>query len=312
MSKPVKRSRPQIVKVDADRAGQRLDNFLSARLKGVPRSALYRMIRTGQVRINGGRCKPASRLAEGDEVRVPPARTAERETFVVSDRVIGQVEQAVIHEDQDLLVVDKPPGMAVHAGSGLPWGLIDALRQSRPGEFIELAHRLDRETSGCLVLARSGAALNDLSARFREGRVEKRYLCLMNGKLKEAMVEVDAPLRKVSAGGAGLVEVSADGKEAVTRFRRLELYRDCTYAEAELFTGRTHQIRAHARHIGLPLAGDDRYASRESLKKWKRRGLKRVFLHAHRLALTGPSGEALSFESPLPAPLRRILDELER
>ncbi len=311
MSKPNKRSGAHLVKVDADRAGQRLDNFLSARLKGVPRSAVYRMIRTGQVRINGRRCKPASRLEEGDDVRIPPAATTERDTFVISDRVISQLRAAVLFEDHDLMVIDKPSGMAVHSGSGLPWGLIDALRQARPGEFIELVHRLDRETSGCLVLARNGAALNDLSAQFRDGRIEKRYLCLLDGRLREAVVEVDAPLRKVSTGSTGLVEVSEDGKPALTRFHLLDAYRDCSYAEAELFTGRTHQIRAHARYIGMPLAGDERYAGRASLKKWKRRGLKRVFLHAHRLALTSPKGEPLVFESPLPATLRRVLIELE-
>ena len=311
MSKKNNRSRVQRVRVDADRAGQRLDNFLSARLKGVPRAAIYRMIRTGQVRINGGRCKPAARLEEGDEVRIPPARTSERGEFTVSDRVIAQLEGAILFEDADLLVIDKPSGMAVHAGSGLPWGLIDALRQGRPGQFLELVHRLDRETSGCLVLARSGAALGALSAQFRDGAVGKRYLCLMNGRLKEAVVEVNAPLRKVPDGSSGQVEVCANGKPALTRFRLLEPYRDCSYAEAELFTGRTHQIRAHARHIGMPLAGDERYSARESLKKWRKRGLKRIFLHAHRLALDGPAGVPLAFEAPLPGALRKVLDLLE-
>ena len=313
MSKPNKSSGAHLVEVDSDRAGQRLDNFLSGKLKGVPRSAVYRMIRTGQVRINGGRCKAASRLEEGDKVRIPPAHTRDKGEVVVSDRVMQQIEDAIIYESQDLIVVNKPSGMAVHSGSGLPWGLIDAIRQNRPEEYVELVHRLDRETSGCLVLARNGAALNALSAQFRDGQVQKRYLCLMNGQMRESVIEVDAPLRKVQSGNTGQVEVDEEGgKPALSRFQLLQSYRDCSYAEVELFTGRTHQIRAHAKHIGLPLAGDDRYASRESLKKWKKRGLGRIFLHAHRLGLKTPSGESLVCDAPLPAPLRKALDGLEQ
>lgn len=298
----------RLVTVDTHRAGQRLDNFLATLLKGVPRAAVYRMIRTGQVRINGGRAKPATRLEAGDEVRVPPARTRPDDTVVVSDAIRRQVREAILYEDDDLLVVDKPSGMAVHAGSGLPWGLIDALRQDRPGAYLELAHRLDRDTSGCLVLARSGAALTHLSAQFREGAVRKHYLCLLDGRLPEAVVDVDAPLAKLEGEARGPVEVQEEGKPSLTRFRLLEIYADCSYVEAELFTGRTHQIRAHARHLGLPLAGDRKYASRESLKKWKARGLNRIFLHAHRLALTAPPGQEVEFTAPLPEPLRAVLD----
>jgi 23S rRNA pseudouridine955/2504/2580 synthase len=312
MSKPNKSSGAYLVEVDSDRAGQRLDNFLAGKLKGVPKSAVYRMIRTGQVRINSGRCKASSRLEEGDKVRIPPAHTRDKGDIIVSERVIQQLEDAIIHETSDLLVINKPSGMAVHSGSGLPWGLIDAIRQSRPGEYVELVHRLDRETSGCLILARSGPALSALSTQFRDGQVQKRYLCLMNGQMHQAVIEVDAPLRKVQSADQGLVEVSDQGKPALTRFHLLQDYRDCSYAEVELFTGRTHQIRAHAKHMGLPLAGDDRYASRESLKKWKKRGLGRIFLHAHRLGLNAPSGEALTFDAPLPTPLRKVLDGLEQ
>jgi 23S rRNA pseudouridine955/2504/2580 synthase len=311
MSNSNKSSGVQIVQVDSHRAGQRLDNFLAGKLKGVPKSAVYRMIRTGQVRINGRRCKAASRLEEGDEVRIPPAHVRGQGEFTVSDRVRSQVEACLIHEGPDLLVIDKPSGMAVHSGSGLPWGLIDALRQNRPDEYLELVHRLDRETSGCLVLARNGNALKHLSAQFREGQVDKRYLCLLDGFMPQAAVEVNAPLRKMPSAKQATVEVSREGKPALTRFHRLQEYGDCSYAEAELFTGRTHQIRAHAKHIGLPLAGDDRYSGRESLKKWKKRGLTRIFLHAHRLNLLTPSGETLTVEAPLPASLRKVLDALE-
>lgn len=311
MSTNNSRSGVHTVRVDTDRAGQRLDNFLSALMKGVPRAAIYRMIRTGQVRINGGRAKPATRLEEGDEVRIPPAQTRGHDSPPVSERVRQQLRNAILYEDRDLLVVNKPAGMVVHAGSGLPWGLIDALRQDRPDEYLELAHRLDRETSGCLVLARSGAALNHLAMLFRDGQVRKRYLCLMDGRMPEDVIEVDAPLARAEGSAGGPVEVQEEGKPSLTRFRLLQRFRDCSYVEAELFTGRTHQIRAHARHIGLTLAGDAKYAEPGALKKWKARGLGRVFLHAHRLGLVAPSGEELEFAAPLPDNLREVLDRLE-
>lgn len=310
MTKPDERNRAHTVKVDPDRAGQRLDNFLCAQLKGVPKAAVYRMIRTGQVRVNGGRARAATRLEQGDDVRIPPARTRGGESVAVSERVRAQVRSAILYQDGDLLVVNKPAGMAVHAGSGLPWGLIDVVRQDRPGEYVELAHRLDRETSGCLLLARNGAALQHVSAQFREGRVAKRYLCLLEGRLPEAVVEVDAPLARAEGEARESMEFDESGKASRTRFRLLHQYADCCYVEAELFTGRTHQIRAHARHIGLPLAGDARYAGHEAARRWRERGLGRLFLHAHRLGLTAPSGDEVEFDAPLPDDLRAVLDAL--
>lgn len=310
MSTSIKTS-VQLVQVSADHDDQRLDNFLVTRLKGLPRSALYRMIRTGQVRINGGRCKPSTRLCQGDEVRIPPARIAQRGKMAVSEPVCSQIRAAVLFKDSDLLVVNKPSGMAVHAGSGLPWGLIDVVRQLHPGEFCELVHRLDRETSGCLVLARNGKTLKHLTGLFRDGRVDKFYLCLLHGEMKESMIEVDAPLKKVQAGAEQRMEVRAEGKPALTRFRRLQTYAGCTYAEAELLTGRTHQIRVHARHLGMPLAGDTKYASKGSVKQWKKRGLQRVFLHAQRLNFATSAGEDMDFAAPLPVNLKAVLDRLE-
>lgn len=308
-----KNNSPEVrrVSVDADRDGQRLDNFLLTQLKGVPKSAIYRLIRKGQVRVNGGRCKPATRLREGDEVRIPPVRSSERQAAALPERVITQLASSIRYEDDDLVVVDKPAGMAVHAGSGLAWGLIDGLRQGRPGQYLELVHRLDRETSGCLVVAKTGQALRHLSSEFREGSVDKRYLCLLDGRLPEDVVEVTAPLGKVPGAARRQVAVLEDGKPAHTRFRLLHTFRSGSYVEAELLTGRTHQIRAHALHIGLPLAGDELYADRESVKRWRQRGLKRLFLHAHRLELLLPSGEKQAFDAPLPGELKRLLDTLE-
>jgi 23S rRNA pseudouridine955/2504/2580 synthase len=299
--------------VPAGKAGQRLDNFLVSRLKGVPRSMIYRLIRTGQVRINGKRCKPASRLDAGDKVRIPPARVAQREDAVIPDRALEQLKHRVLYRDQEVLVIDKPSGMAVHGGSGLPWGVIDVVRRLFPGDELELAHRLDRETSGCLLLARGGAALNHFSALFRDGQVEKRYLCLLQGRLPEAVVEVDAPLRRVAPEGRDRVmAVMPDGKPARTRFRLLDSWPDASYVEAELLTGRTHQIRVHALHLGMPLAGDTKYASKASCKRWRALGLKRIFLHAHALRLERPGGGSLDVQAPLPDTLRVVLDSLER
>jgi len=307
-----KSSGVRLVEVTADRAGQRLDNFLSAQLKGLPRSAVYRMIRTGQVRINSKRCKPASRIEEGDMVRIPPARIRQDGQVIVSERVCKQVRSAVLYEDPDLMVINKPSGMAVHSGSGLPWGLIDVVRQPHPEAYLELAHRLDRETSGCLVLARSGKSLNHLTRLFREGKIQKYYLCLLDGRISEAMIEVDAALKKDQSGAERQIVVSGEGKKAITRFQLLQAWPDCSYAEAQLLTGRTHQIRVHAQHIGMPLAGDEKYASRESVEKWKGRGLQRIFLHAHRLTLEMLSGEELEFDAPLPESLKVVLNRLDQ
>ncbi len=298
------------VEVPADRDGQRLDNFLARYLKDLPRGALYRLIRTGQVRVNGGRSKPERKLSSGDEVRIPPVEVRETGDITVSDAICEQITAAITYEDGDLLVVNKPSGIAVHGGSGLAWGLVDVVRQIRPNQGIELVHRIDRETSGCLVLAKNGEALRTLGDQFRQGTVIKRYLCLMDGLLKEDSVSIDAPIAESRKGGEKFMKVDPGGREALTRFKTLQKFESATYAQASIETGRTHQIRVHARHLGAPLAGDRRYAGKESIRRWKDLGLKRLFLHSSELELNGPSGAPLTFSAPLPDELRQCLDQL--
>jgi 23S rRNA pseudouridine955/2504/2580 synthase len=298
------------VEVPADREGQRLDNFLAHHLKGMPRGALYRLIRTGQVRVNGGRAKPDRRLVTGDVVRIPPGAYREPGSAKVSEAVCRQVETAILHEDEHLIVIDKPSGMAVHGGSGLPWGLIDAVRQIRPDRRIELVHRIDRETSGCLVLACSADTLEALATQFREGEVGKRYLCLLSGRLQEAVVEVDAPIAESKSGGEKHMVVNPEGRDAVTRFTCLEQYSQACYARAEILTGRTHQIRVHAAHLGTPLAGDGKYGREQDRQFWRELGLRRLFLHAAELEFTSPGGERMIFNAPLPEELRHCLDAI--
>ena len=300
------------LKVAGDFAGQRLDNFLARELKGVPRGHIYRLLRTGQVRVNGGRRKPDYRLEAGDEVRVPPVRVAERTTPVGPLRRGSAVlEGGILHEDESLLVVNKPSGLPVHGGSGLDGGLIEALRQLRGEPGLELAHRLDRDTSGCLVIARKRSALRALHAAFREGRVEKRYLALVAGKVPRPFTS-KAPLERfVKRGGERHVVVTEAGRAARTRFRPLARGDDFTLVEALPDTGRTHQIRVHATHSGHPIAGDPRYGDKVLNQNLRRLGLRRLALHAAGLSFEHPrSGERLSFTAPLPADLLPAVTKL--
>jgi 23S rRNA pseudouridine955/2504/2580 synthase len=298
----------QHIQVGSERDGQRIDNALGTLLKGVPRSLIYRLLRTGQVRVNGKRAKPDTRLNAGDELRLPPLRQSAPTQAAAPDA--GQIERlraAVVHHDKHFLVLDKPAGIASHGGSGISHGAIELLRAAFPGEPLELAHRLDRDTSGVLVLARSRSALLGVQAAIREGRVTKQYLCLMTGRLQRARFDVNAALRKFDlAGGERLVRVAADGKPALTFFRELERYADASLVEATLATGRTHQIRVHAQHAGHALAGDEKYGTREANKLWRARGLRRLFLHAARFEFE-IDGQAWSFSAPLPDDLRALV-----
>lgn len=298
------------MEVAEGKVGQRLDNFLLARLKGVPRSVVYRLIRTGQVRVNGKRSRPFAKLEAGDRVRIPPVRQATRAEVVVPGEVVRQLEAAIVHQDDDLLAVHKPAGLAVHGGSGVRWGVVDAFRQSRPKENIDLAHRLDRETSGLLLLARHPAALKHLQAQFSARLTGKKYFTLLDGRLPEDRMLVDEPLSKKQRSGERYMQVDPDGKPARTEFVRLEDYSGHTFAEVSPITGRTHQIRAHACHLGLPCAGDPRYSGEKSLEKWRSIGLERLFLHAHTLEFSDLAGERQVLSCPLPAELAGMLEKL--
>jgi 23S rRNA pseudouridine955/2504/2580 synthase len=299
------------VEVSRDRDGQRLDNFLSARLKGLPRSVIYRIIRTGQVRVNGGRAKPATRLATGDSVRIPPASIRESKPGEIPPVVLELISQSICFEAHDVMVVDKPPGMVVHAGSGLSWGVVDVVRKLRPDLKVDLVHRLDRETSGLLLLALNGDALRDLNTQVAGNRVKKSYLCLLDGHLKQELVEVNQAIGEYERAGQRFMRVDPDGKAAHTTFRRLHDYGPCSFAEARLHTGRTHQIRVHAAHLGLALVGDRRYAPPARLRFWKSQDIKRMFLHAHQLQFYTRNGQEHLVSSPLPDEMNVLLQKLE-
>jgi 23S rRNA pseudouridine955/2504/2580 synthase len=303
--------RVQSVVVGEDREGQRLDNFLAGRLKGVPKSLIYRICRTGQVRVNGRRAKPDLRLNGGDKVRIPPVRVAERDASTApSGTQLEHIQASIIHEDRNFLVLNKPAGIASHGGSGISHGAIELLRAARPRDTLELAHRLDRDTSGVLVLARKRSALTALQAAIREGRVEKRYLALIEGVLPHGKLEVDAPLRKsILQGGERMVRVDPAGKASRSLFIELERHGQASLVEVRLDTGRTHQIRVHAQHIGHPLAGDDKYGDREFNRRMREYGLKRLFLHATRFEFD--LGErSYSFSAPLALELALVVDAL--
>jgi 23S rRNA pseudouridine955/2504/2580 synthase len=299
------------VAIGPERDGQRIDNALATLLKGVPKSMIYRLLRTGQVRVNGKRAKPDTRLSDGDMLRIPPIRVAERpEGRAAPDALVSSLAETVIFEDKHFLVIDKPSGIASHGGSGVSHGAIELLRAARPHESLELVHRLDRDTSGVLVLAKSRAGLTGLQAAIRAGEVTKQYLCLMVGHPPKAKFDVNAPLRKFALqGGERMVRVSEDGKPALTFFREMEQYPGARLMQATLGTGRTHQIRVHAAHVGHPLAGDPKYGDREMNKRFREMGLQRLFLHASHLSFD-LDGRLYSFSAPLPDDLKIFLDVL--
>jgi len=299
-------------------AGQRVDNFLFRLLKGVPKSHVYRILRKGEVRLNGKRVRPDARLALGDDLRIPPVRVAAPSAAKPRGPARPRA-LPILYEDDALIAIDKPAGLAVHGGSGVASGVIEQLRAARPAaKFLELVHRLDRDTSGILLVAKQRAALLALHASFREGEVDKRYLVLVRGRWRHAVRKVELPLTKfVTPANERRVRIEHDGgKAARTIFRSRQVWADAeppvSLLEAELHTGRTHQIRVHLSHLGFPLAGDDKYGDFAWNKALARQGLGRMFLHAWKLAVAHPlEARRLEFESPLPADLTAFVAMLD-
>ncbi|WP_278426537.1 23S rRNA pseudouridine(955/2504/2580) synthase RluC [Pantoea dispersa] len=307
----------QFVAITAENAGQRIDNFLRTQLKGVPKSMIYRILRKGEVRVNKKRVKPEYKLEDGDEVRVPPVRVAEREEQAVSPKLdkVAALESCILYEDDYLLVLNKPSGTAVHGGSGLSFGVIEGLRALRPeARFLELVHRLDRDTSGILLVAKKRSALRSLHEQLREKGMQKDYLALVRGDWPSHLKVVQAPLLKnILQSGERVVRVSAEGKPSETRFKVEERFGLATLVKASPVTGRTHQIRVHTQHGGHPIAFDDRYGDREFDRQLAPTGLARLFLHAAALTFTHPNtGESLRMEAPLDKALKHCLSQLRQ
>ncbi len=296
------------VRVNADRAGQRIDNFLRSELPGVPKGRLYRLLRRGEVRVNGGRVKAEYKLSEGDEVRIPPARVNVDGPPPPRARAAAMLDQ-VLYEDKRLLVINKPSGVAVHGGSGISHGVIELLRHARPDlKDLSLVHRIDRETSGCLVMAKRRSALRELHARFREGQVEKNYLALAVGDWQFGEQLIDAPLLvRNRKGGERHVIVSARGKPARTRIALSRTYGVYSLLLCAPETGRTHQIRVHLAHAGHPILGDERYGDAEANRRARGFGLDRLFLHAQSIAFADDNGNELHFTAPLAPDLEQFL-----
>ena len=302
------------IEITEEHSEQRIDNFLITYLKGVPKTRIYRIIRKGEVRVNKGRINNKYRLKSGDIVRVPPVRVAKRDdTAIILQPTLKQsLEQDIIYEDDVLIVLNKPSGFAVHGGSGISAGVIEALRVLRPdNRFLELVHRIDKATSGCLLVAKKRTTLKAMHEIFRNNEVKKTYIALLLGQWERKKQIVDAPLlRSTGKGGERFVKVSKAGKSAETSFRRIQKYKTVTLVEASPKTGRTHQIRVHAAWLGHPIVGDERYGEEKRNGELKTRGYKRLFLHAEQLRFVHPvTGEAMHFKAPLSTELQALLDK---
>ena len=306
----------RLLVIDAEQEGQRIDNFLKTQLKGVPKSLIYRIVRKGEVRVNKKRIKPEYKLEIGDEVRIPPVRVAE-ENALPSAKLssIQALEAQILYEDEALIVLNKPAGMAVHGGSGLSFGVIEGLRALRPeSRFLELVHRLDRDTSGCLLVAKRRSALKSLHEQLRLKSMRKQYAALVRGQWQNHVKVVNAPLLKnVLQSGERIVRVNPEGKPSETRFRVMMRFAEATLVEASPITGRTHPIRVHTAHTGHPIACDDKYGEAEFDARMRALGLQRLFLHASRVTFVHPgSQKEMSFEAPLDPHLQQLLQVLTR
>lgn len=302
--------------ISEEQIGQRVDNFLFTYLKGVPKSRVYRILRKGEVRINKGRVKPSYRLQAGDCIRIPPIRTAEKNSRIKpSDRVLNLIDSHIIYEDKRVLILNKPSGIAVHGGSGLSFGIIEILRNLRPdAPYLELVHRLDRDTSGCLVIAKKRSALRQLHEFFRTDAIEKQYLALVSGRWQKGARRVSASLQKnVLKSGERIVTVNPQGKSALSIFEPIEIYEQASLMRVRLKTGRTHQIRVHASHIGHAIAGDEKYGDQQFNKRMSEYGLKRLFLHAEYLAFKfSDENSEIAVHAPLDDGLQAMLTKLTK
>ncbi|SFK18586.1 RluA family pseudouridine synthase [Methylophaga sulfidovorans] len=305
----------QFLEISASQAGQRIDNFLLTLEKGVPKSRIYRAIRKGEVRVNKGRIKQTYKIEAGDIIRVPPLQVSEKTAPTeINESLKQQLLASIIFEDDAMLVLNKPSGLAVHAGSQIQVGVIEAFRLIKPElEFIELVHRLDRDTSGCLLIAKSRESLLNLQQQMLSDGIDKRYLTLLKDEMNSDEVYIEQPLQKNTvSSGERMVKVDPEGKSAKTLFIKRQGYGIAQLSEVKLFTGRTHQIRVHSAWSGHPVAGDDKYGDREFNKQMKTFGLKRLFLHAWRLGIHHPiTQEPLSLEAPLPEKLAQVIKQLE-
>ncbi len=303
--------------IDEDNQGQRVDNFLIAKLKGVPKSMIYRIIRKNEVRVNKKRVKPDYKLQSGDLVRIPPVKTSEKQTAPISKNLssVAGLEKNILFEDDCLIVLNKPSGMAVHGGSGLSFGVIEALRSLRSeNRFLELVHRIDRDTSGILLIAKKRSTLRSLHQQLREKTVKKDYLALVRGNWQSRVKSVNAPLLKNElASGERVVKVCSDGKESKTLFKVEERYHNATLVKASPVTGRTHQIRVHTQHAGHPIACDDKYGDKEFETRVKKLGLNRLFLHAYSIKFMHPKTEQeMRITAPLDENLKQVLSLLRK
>jgi|TARA_B110001469_G_C9621347_1_gene309682 23S rRNA pseudouridine955/2504/2580 synthase len=302
------------VDVGPEHAGQRLDNFLIRHLKGVPKSRIYNLLRKGEVRINKGRVKPDTRVKDGDIIRIAPIRVAQRgDPAVPGQQLRGYLAENILFEDEGLLIINKPAGLAVHGGSGISLGAIEALRAERPdARFLELVHRLDRDTSGCLMLAKKRSVLLELQQAMQRNQIDKRYLALVKGQWPKGKSTINAPLLKNQvSSGERIVRVDVEGKASVTHFKISQRFKEATLLEVTLETGRTHQIRVHCQFSGQPVAGDPKYGDTHFNESLKDSGLKRMFLHASNLRFRHPlSGDWVDVEAPLPKDLQPILKNL--
>ena len=317
MSIPKTHQGPRLVSIDDAHEGQRIDNFLITALKGVPKSHIYRVLRKGEVRVNKGRIKPTYRLQAGDTVRIPPIHVAEPGEHVPpTAHVLQRIENSIIYEDSALIIINKPSGIAVHGGSGLSYGVIEALRAARPdAHHLELVHRLDRDTSGCLMIAKKRSMLRSLHELLRTDHgIDKCYLALIMGQWQGGKRVVDAALSKNELrSGERVVRVSDEGKSSASVFRPQRVFAEASLMEVRPLTGRTHQIRVHAAHVGQPVAGDEKYGDAEFNRRMAALGLKRLFLHAHALTFEVPeTGQKVSVTAPLSDDLKEVLVRLEK